>query len=517
MNASFEKIRKNIAQLIYIKHFARKNSVYSVINVFYNIFIIAISLTGIIPFVFHLIYPNFNDHNVLNGYYISVIIFCIIYIFDFLLRLLTLDIYYETSYKKALKKQLFSYYSNYQFLSSITCLILIIVFSKQDNGLIIFSNNGTFTNDMAMIVFAILFLLNFMAIFFRLFIFHTNSENLNTLKRILYSKRKSIIITFIVMIVSWLIFSYLVFMVERDSNSNINNMPDAMYFTFISMTTVGLGDITPITTSGKIFSVVIAIFGACFYAYVGSIFVNIYIEYINKIKQIRYEIKNQREKENDNKKMLAEINDIVLKNLYLSGLINKSKYNKLLKLHQQEKKKEQINYSLTDFNFDKKLQKIFLDNHELGLKIINKESIKEARTKSWLIHHDESKSPIVLYKMPSKFIQRIKESQQMPVIFTSNFINENINKVLVFNKKSLKACVLELNLYASLTFEKENAWAEFGSFTNMSKNKFDAIFKKSESINVLLIKNFIIYDKIKPLESFGINTNIKINSIYYLK
>lgn len=517
MNISFKKIRENIAQIIYVKHFTWKNPKYSLINIIYNIFIISISLTGIIPLIFHLIYPNFNDLNILNGYYISVIIFCFIYIIDFLLRLLTIDIYYETSYLKALRKQIFSYYSNYQFLSSITCLILISIFKKQHNGLIFFGNDSIFTNDVAMIVFAILFLLNFVSIFFRLIIFHRNSENLNILKQILYSKRKSIIITFIIMIAAWLIFSYIVFMVERDSNSNVNNMADAMYFTFISMTTVGLGDITPNTTTGKIFSVIIAIFGASFYAYVGSIFVNIYIEYINKIKQIRYEIKNQRLKENENKKLLSEINDIVLKNLYLSGVIKKNKYNQLMKLHQQAKEKEKIIYSLTDFKFDKKSQKIFLDNHELGLKVHNKEIIKEAYAKNWLILNDNSKTSSVLYKMPAKFIEQIKEGKKMPVIFTSNFINENIEKVFVFNKKTLKACVLELNLCASLTLEKENAWTEFSSFTNMSKNKFDAIFKKSENINVLLVRNFIVYDKAKLLESFGINTNIKINNIYYLK
>ncbi len=57
----------------------------------------------------------------------------------------------------------------------------------------------------------------------------------------------------------------------------------------------------------------------------------------------------------------------------------------------------------------------------------------------------------------------------------------------------------------------------FGMYTEMTKNKFDSIFKKVDAVNVLLVKDIVIYDHYKPLEAFGINTNGKIEDVYYLK
>lgn len=53
----------------------------------------------------------------------------------------------------------------------------------------------------------------------------------------------------------------IVFVVEEGRNPNINNYFDALYFTVSSLTTTGYGDITMTGTAGRIFSVVIMIFG----------------------------------------------------------------------------------------------------------------------------------------------------------------------------------------------------------------------------------------------------------------
>ncbi len=63
----------------------------------------------------------------------------------------------------------------------------------------------------------------------------------------------------------------------------------------------------------------------------------------------------------------------------------------------------------------------------------------------------------VLYCLPHHFIDKMKEPQEMPILFSSNFIDENVEKIIAFRKKTLKSAILEINLYASITFEKENA------------------------------------------------------------
>lgn len=55
--------------------------------------------------------------------------------------------------------------------------------------------------------------------------------------------------------------SIILFQVEYPVNPKINNYGDAIWFTFITITTIGYGDITPITEAGKVFAGLFAIFG----------------------------------------------------------------------------------------------------------------------------------------------------------------------------------------------------------------------------------------------------------------
>ena len=51
------------------------------------------------------------------------------------------------------------------------------------------------------------------------------------------------------------------YIVEGQKNENINNIPQAIYWAVVTLTTVGYGDIVPITTLGKTISVFIMILG----------------------------------------------------------------------------------------------------------------------------------------------------------------------------------------------------------------------------------------------------------------
>ncbi len=48
------------------------------------------------------------------------------------------------------------------------------------------------------------------------------------------------------------------------TGSNINNFFDAIYFTIVTLTTVGFGDITPITTGGKLITILMILSGVIF-------------------------------------------------------------------------------------------------------------------------------------------------------------------------------------------------------------------------------------------------------------
>jgi len=72
------------------------------------------------------------------------------------------------------------------------------------------------------------------------------------------------LMNFLTLLIICFISSCLIWIAEADVNPAINNFFDAFYFTTISITTVGYGDITPKTDAGKliiIFSVLFFISG----------------------------------------------------------------------------------------------------------------------------------------------------------------------------------------------------------------------------------------------------------------
>ncbi|WP_025272577.1 potassium channel family protein [Haloglycomyces albus] len=57
---------------------------------------------------------------------------------------------------------------------------------------------------------------------------------------------------------------------ERDANSNINTWTDAMWWSFVTVTTVGYGDYTPVTLMGRIIAVVLMVVGIGLFGFVAA-------------------------------------------------------------------------------------------------------------------------------------------------------------------------------------------------------------------------------------------------------
>lgn len=63
-----------------------------------------------------------------------------------------------------------------------------------------------------------------------------------------------------------LVMGYVIHVLERDANSQFYDLASTLYFLFITMTTVGYGDLQPITPGGRVFTIVTAILGGIFSA-----------------------------------------------------------------------------------------------------------------------------------------------------------------------------------------------------------------------------------------------------------
>lgn len=82
----------------------------------------------------------------------------------------------------------------------------------------------------------------------------------NILLRSMYAARRKVLVFFMVVLVLSVIFGSLMFLVEGPGNG-FTSIPRSIYWTIVTITTVGYGDITPQTPVGQILSTMIMLTG----------------------------------------------------------------------------------------------------------------------------------------------------------------------------------------------------------------------------------------------------------------
>jgi len=97
---------------------------------------------------------------------------------------------------------------------------------------------------------------------FRVFKLARYLSEATALKQALYVSRHKIAVFITTVLIVVLIASALMHIVEGNAgNHDFDSMPSAMYWAIITMTTVGYGDITPITAVGKAMTAVLVLIG----------------------------------------------------------------------------------------------------------------------------------------------------------------------------------------------------------------------------------------------------------------
>lgn len=88
------------------------------------------------------------------------------------------------------------------------------------------------------------------------------SESLQKFGRVFINKKDDLIVSLMVVLFLVVISASIIFIVENEAQPDkYTNIPDSIYWSFITLTTVGYGDIYPITPLGKLFTIVIALLG----------------------------------------------------------------------------------------------------------------------------------------------------------------------------------------------------------------------------------------------------------------
>ena len=75
-------------------------------------------------------------------------------------------------------------------------------------------------------------------------------------------KSRPKILTFVLFILlSAVVLGSVMYVIEASHNENINSIPDAIYWAIVTLTTVGYGDIQPVTAAGRVIASFIMILG----------------------------------------------------------------------------------------------------------------------------------------------------------------------------------------------------------------------------------------------------------------
>lgn len=98
-----------------------------------------------------------------------------------------------------------------------------------------------------------------------------------------FKKQKRVLISVATMAIAYVLVSaLLIYNVEPES---FGNFFDAIYWATVSLTTVGYGDIYPVTTIGRIVTMISSVFGIAIIALPSGVITAGYLSEVNKVKQ----------------------------------------------------------------------------------------------------------------------------------------------------------------------------------------------------------------------------------------
>jgi len=122
---------------------------------------------------------------------------------------------------------------------------------------------------------------------FRLFKLARYSEAIKLFGKVIKNKKEELYITAFVIFILLIISSSLLYCVECEAQPNVfSSIPAAMWWGVSTLTTVGYGDIYPITPLGKILGAVISLLGIGLFALPAGLLSAGFIEEIRKSKEI---------------------------------------------------------------------------------------------------------------------------------------------------------------------------------------------------------------------------------------
>ena len=120
---------------------------------------------------------------------------------------------------------------------------------------------------------------------FRVFKFVRYSNSLRLFGKVIKHKKEELIVTATIMFVLVILTSSFIYLAEHEAQPDkFTDIPSSMWWAIVTLTTVGYGDVFPVTPLGKIFAAIIAILGIGMFALPTGILGASFVEEIDKMK-----------------------------------------------------------------------------------------------------------------------------------------------------------------------------------------------------------------------------------------
>ena len=131
-------------------------------------------------------------------------------------------------------------------------------------------------------------------VIFRLFKLLRYVHSINTFLEVLANKRFELFILLLAVSFVTFIGGAVIYVFEAHENPKIDSLFDSIYWSLITISTVGYGDITPVTKEGKVLTMILILFGIGFISFATSIIATAFAEKLEQLKanKIFREMKN---------------------------------------------------------------------------------------------------------------------------------------------------------------------------------------------------------------------------------
>ena len=121
---------------------------------------------------------------------------------------------------------------------------------------------------------------------FRLFRMRKYAHFLRTLREILRAKKEEFVVLFVYTLIILVTLAFVIYGIEHEAQPDVfSNIPQTLWWAVATLTTVGYGDMYPITAEGKFITAVISLLGIGFVAIPGGILASEFTERLQEQKE----------------------------------------------------------------------------------------------------------------------------------------------------------------------------------------------------------------------------------------